>query len=190
MFLGAYLFIFDFIYLCSAHRALVLNRFKPSDMTVRLRSLFVLVFTVLFSSASYAQNEPMDYLRHMKYFNLCSMKKECSNCYSCSAQKVRLKIKNMSDKEVTHITYTYYSDVYKHLMVKEALLEGYQIDGNQTGFVYVCVPDSKHWAISELVYADGSNVRFEVKDDIRYFLQEADECDCNPQTHIKPPLNQ
>src|ERR1700741_183133 len=94
--------------------------FKLTSMTFRLRSLFTLVFITVFGSA-YAQKEPMDYLRHMKYFNLCSMKKECSNCYSCSAQKVKLKIKNMSDKEITHITYTYYSEVYKHLMIKEAL---------------------------------------------------------------------
>jgi hypothetical protein len=125
----------------------------------------------------------------MKYFHLCSFKRECSNCGSCVAQKYRVKIKNVTDKEITNVSYVYFSDVYQRIISKEAVLEGSQIDGGQTSFLFVCIPDGKHWAISELDYADGTKVLFEVKDPLVHFDQEIDECECNQQTHIKPPLN-
>jgi hypothetical protein len=158
-------------------------------MSFRSRFLIIALLFLSLNNASFAQDEPIDYLRHMKYFHLCSFKRECSNCYSCVAQKYRVKIKNVADKEIVRVSYVYYSEVYSRIICKEALLEGDQIDPGHVSFLFVCIPDGRHWAINEIVYADGTKVNFVVKDRLTNFLQEADECDCNPQTHIKPPLN-
>lgn len=158
-------------------------------MSSRLKYLLAGLLFLSLNTASYAQDEPIDYLRHMKYFHLCSFKRECSNCYSCGAQKYRIKIKNVTSKEITRVSYVYFSDVYRRIIEKEALLEGNQIDAGQISFLFVCIPEPKHWAISEITYADGTKDRFEVKDSLTHFEQEPDECDCNTQTHIKAPVN-
>ncbi|MES2702542.1 MAG: hypothetical protein V4649_07885 [Bacteroidota bacterium] len=159
-------------------------------MSFRIRLLLCAVLFFSFGAASYAQQEePVDYLRHMKYFHLCSYKKECSNCYSCPRQRYRVKIKNMTEKRVVGVSYVYYSEVYAQLMCKDAVMDSRDIDPKEEQFLFVCIPDARHWAISQLTYADGTSTRFVVKDRLTTFDQEADECDCNPQTHIKPPLN-
>lgn len=153
----------------------------------RLKVLFFLPLLVLGKPALRAQElKDNDYLRHTKIFCLCSFDRECSGCYDCGKQKYWVKIKNKSDKKIKQISYVFYSDVFNRVLTKEAKLDGV-IDPNTTGRLYICVPNGKHWAISEIVYNDDTKVNFVVYDRLEKFDQEPDECDCNPRTSYPDP---
>ena len=157
-------------------------------MLSRLRILLFLPLFLLGKPALHAQEiADNDYLRHTKVFYLCGFEKECSACYDCGKQKYWVKIKNRADKKIKKISYVFYSDVFNRVLTKEATIDGTVIDPGSIGRLYVCIPNGKHWAISEIVYADDTNVKFVVKDRLDSFDQEADECDCNKITSYPNP---
>ena len=138
--------------------------------------LFIpLIFLCL--SGLHAQDN--DYLKHRKFFDLCSFHKQCSECYTCNERRYLVKIKNNDDKKIKEIYYTFYSRTFNKVLEKEGKIEGNKIDFHQTGLFYICVPDGQHWIISKIVYADETSVRFKLNDRLENFLQEPDECDCN-----------
>jgi len=138
--------------------------------------LFISVFCIGTSSVRAQSN---DYLRHRKIFDLCSFKRECSNCYECGKQRYIVKINNKETKAIKKISYSFYSDVYNKILTKEATIKGDRIDPKQIGIFHICVPMGDHWAITEIVYADESAYKFIVRERMENFLQEPDECDCN-----------
>ncbi len=143
-------------------------------------SLKTLLFAVLFlltGRAVYAQDN--DYLKHRKSFDICSIKKQCSECYECNQNRYVVKIENKSDKKIKHVFYKFYSPVFNKVLEKEAKVSGDKIPGRQTGMVYVCVLDVRHWIFSRIVYSDESSVTFTLHDRYENFVQEPDECDCN-----------
>ena len=141
-------------------------------------SVFFLVSVVLFSnSASYAGDN--DYLRHNKFFYLCSFHRECSDCNSCGKDRLLVKIQNRENKKIKNISYTFYSSVFNKLLTKDAKIEGGRIDPNAIGQLYICVPEGLHWCISKIDYEDGSSESFTLHDRMENFTQEPDECDCN-----------
>lgn len=146
-------------------------------MSFRLRALLVFSFFCLMSFASSA--EDLNYFTHTKYFYLCSFSKECSFCESCSKDMLKVKIKNLSYKNIAKVYYSYYSSNNDQVLVREARVEGGKIDGQQLGYLTLCVSHKLHWAITEIEYTDGSSVKFVVDGPLRKFHQEADECDCN-----------
>lgn len=146
-------------------------------MLSRFKLLVLAPLFALGTSSAFAQDN--DYLRHGKFFDLCSFKKVCFDCFNCSKNKYSVKIKNKVNQKISKISYVFYSEVYNQVLTKEAQIVGGVIDYNQVGFLNICVPDGRHWAISEIVYADGSVQKFIVKDRLERFVQEPDECDCN-----------
>lgn len=152
------------------------------------RYLLAALLLILCNVTTKAQEiEKMDYLKHNKYFYLCSYQRQCSNCNSCTNQRYVVKIKNRVDKEIVNIKYAYYSSVQNRIMIEDAKLEGGLLDAKNIGLLYICVPDGKHWAISEIEYKDGTSYSFVVKDRFSHFFQEPDECDCNPTTYYRTP---
>ena len=142
--------------------------------------LSLLLFIPLFLLASICvSGEDYSYNIHKKYFNLCSYKKECVDCESCTRELYKVKIKNTTDKKIKSIYYQYYSPLYDKVVTKEAVIEGDQIDKNDIGHLFICVKNSVHWAISKIVYEDHSDVSFVVDGPLRSYIQEPDECPCN-----------
>ena len=156
-------------------------------MLSRLKILFFLPLFLLGKPALFAQElQDNDYLRHTKVFYLCAFERECSGCFDCGKQKYWVKIKNRAGKKIKKVSYVFYSDVFNRVLTKEAKMNG-PIDPQTTGRLYVCIPDGKHWAISEIVYDDDTNVKFVVKDRLSSFEQEPDECECNARTAYPDP---
>ena len=149
------------------------GRFKP----VLFASIFVLC-----SAFSFAGD--MSYATHRKYFDLCSYKKVCSYCESCSKEYYQVKIKNNVDKKIKSIQYRYYSTLHERVEVREAAIEGGQIDNQQTGILNICVDHPLHWAISEIIYEDNTTASFLVDGPLKSYHQEPDECDC-AKTKVK-----
>ena len=144
-------------------------------ITSRLKFLVLTAFIIIFSSAA----QDNDYLKHGKIFNYCSLKHICAGCYTCENNRYEIKIKNNLDKKIKSIRYQVYSSVYNRVETKEAKIEGGVISNLQTGILYICVADIKHWAISEITYDDGSSSTFTVIGGLGKFNQEPDDCDCN-----------
>lgn len=140
------------------------------------RLLLVPVF--LFCSISLFAGEN-DYVNHKKYFYLCSITKDCFYCESCAKEMYKIKIRNNADKRIKSVYYQYYSPLYQKVITKEAVIEGDQIDNQNTGILYVCVTNRFHWAISKIVYEDNSDANFLVDVPLRKYHQEPDECNCN-----------
>ena len=141
-------------------------------------SVLLSVTILLFSSTgSFAGDN--DYLRHNKFFYLCSFKRECTNCSECGKDRYNVKIQNRVDKKIKSVSYTFYSSVYNKLLTKDAVIEGQRIDPRAIGILYICSPEGLHWCISEIMYADGTSEHFTLHDRMETFLQEPDECDCN-----------
>lgn len=154
-------------------------------MTRNFRLFFLLSALALGYFNADAQS--MDYLRHNKIFYLCDFKKDCSGCYDCNMQKYTVRIKNRQERQITSVSYVYYSRTYNKILTKQARIIGDVIDYNQVGVLNMCLPDGLHWAISEIAYDDGSKESFVVKDRLTDFEQEADECDCNKRTTLPDP---
>ncbi len=146
-------------------------------MLSRLRVLLCVTF--LFLSVSASQAGENDFLRHNKFFYICSIKRECTNCFDCGKQRYNVKIQNRLDKKIKSVTYCFYSDVYNKLLTKEAKIEGDRIDPHGIGHFYICVPEGMHWTITEMTYTDGSSETFKLNERLQNFTQEPDECDCN-----------
>lgn len=156
-------------------------------MLSRIKLLLFLPLFLMGKPAVHAQElQDNDYLLHTKVFYLCDFQRECSGCFECTRQKYWVKIKNRAAKKIAKVSYVFYSDVYNHIVTKEAKMEG-PIDPLTTGRLYVCIPDGKHWAISEIVYDDNTSVKYVVKDRLSTFEQEPDECECNPRTTLPDP---
>lgn len=155
-------------------------------MLTRTR-IFIIIF-LLTGFVSRLQAQSIDYLRHNKTFYLCDYKLDCAGCYDCQMSKFTVKIKNLSEKKIKGVSYVYYSRTFNKVMTKHATMVSTLIDPKQVGVMYMCLPNGKHWAISEIEYDDDSKVSFVVKDRLMDFVQEADECDCNPRTNL-PNLN-
>ncbi len=120
-----------------------------------------------------------DFLRHTKFFYICSFKRECTNCNSCSKQRYQVKIQNRLDKKIKSISYAFYSDVYNEILTKEAKILGDRIDPRAIGLFYICVPDGRHWTITKIEYTDDTSENFKLNERMENFIQEPDECDCN-----------
>ena len=147
------------------------------NMLSRLKVLLFVPLFLLVCSGAHAQD--LDYLKHGKIFNLCSYKYDCSNCNSCDKQRFQLKINNKANQAIKKISYVFYSEVFNKVLTKEAVIKAQRINAREIGYVYICVPEGGHWAINEIVYADGSKVNFIVHERLEKFIQEPDECDCN-----------
>ncbi len=142
--------------------------------------LSTLLFIPIFLLCSlFASGEDYSYNIHKKYFNLCSYKKECVGCESCPREMYKVKIKNVTDKKIKNIYYQYYSPLYQKVMTKEAVIEGDRVEKNDIGYLFICVKNNLHWAISKIVYEDNSDVSFVVDGPLRSYHQEPDECPCN-----------
>ncbi len=146
-------------------------------MLSRLRVLLCVSFLILSASASRAGDN--DFLRHTKFFYICSIKRECTDCNDCSKQRYLVKIQNRLDKKIKSISYCFYSDVYNKLITKEAKIEGDRIDPRSVGLTHLCVPNGLHWTITAVEYTDGSSENFKLNERLENFNQEPDECDCN-----------
>ncbi len=140
---------------------------------------FLLFIPLLFLCVSGLQAQDSDYLKHRKVFDLCSIHKQCSECYTCNDSRYLIKIKNNQDKRIKAVYYKFYSSTFNKIIEKEAKIEGNRIDVHQTGLFYVCVPDVRHWIISKIVYFDETSVTYKIQDRMENFIQEPDECDCN-----------
>lgn len=142
--------------------------------------LFLLLFVPLFLLSSMSvMGEDYSYNIHKKYFHLCSFKKECFGCESCSKEMYKVKIKNNTDKKIKSIYYQYYSPLYEKVVTKEAVIEGDQIEKSDIGYLFICVKNKVHWAISKIVYEDNSDISFVVDGPLQSYYQEPDECPCN-----------
>ncbi len=146
-------------------------------MSSRLKLLLFASLFFIGSAATRAQDN--DYLKHRKFFDICSIKKQCRECFSCNQNRYVVKIDNRADKKITRVYYKFYSPVFNKIIEKEAKLEGDVIIGKKTGLMYVCVLDGSHWIISKIEYADLSAVTFVLHDRMESYFQEPDECDCN-----------
>lgn len=151
-------------------------------------SVFFFSFIFLLGAVK-AGAQSMDYLRHNKVFNLCSYELDCSGCYNCNYQKYTVKVKNLVDKKITGISYTYYSESRNKLVTKQGEIIGGLIEHNHVGHIIMCMPNGKHWAISEITYDDDTKQSFVVKDRLDQFTQEPDECDCNKEPNNFPDPN-
>ena len=147
------------------------------SMSFTKRVFLIIPFLLLCLSGLRAQEN--DYLKHRKYFDLCSFHKKCSECYSCGEMRYLVKIRNNNDKKITGVYYSFYSRTFNKIIEKEGKIEGTKIDLHQNGLFYICVPDASHWIISRIVYADETSVHFKLNERMENFLQEPDECDCN-----------
>jgi hypothetical protein len=140
---------------------------------------FFLFIPLLFLGVSGLKAQEVDYLKHRKTFDLCSFHKQCFGCYTCADSRYEVKIKNNQDKKITAIFYKFYSPAFNTIIEKESKLVGEKIDAHQTGLLYICVHEARHWIISKIVYADKTSTLFNTLDPLKNFLQEPDECDCN-----------
>lgn len=146
----------------------------PSSLKVLL-SVFVLLMGV-----SGARAQSNDYLKHRKFFDVCSIKKQCSECHSCGQNRYIVKLQNNDkNKNIKSISYKFYSPVFNKIIEKDAKITGDRIEARKTGYAYVCVLDVRHWIFSKVEYEDGSVENFTISERLQNFLQEADECDCN-----------
>ena len=143
------------------------------------RFTLLVVLSFLFIGGSKLQAQEFDYLKHGKVFNLCSFKKECTNCNTCSKQRYQVKIRNNMSKGIKSVSYVFYSEVFNKVITKEAKVVGDLISGKSVGNLFVCVQDGEHWAISKIIYDDDSAITFVVHERLNLFVQEPDECDCN-----------
>lgn len=148
------------------------------QLDMRLFKVFLLV-TMFIAGNTALRAQDMDYLRHRKAFDICSIKKQCSECYTCNQNRYMVKINNVADKKIKGVYYKFYSPVFNKILEKEAKIQGDKIEAKKIGNVYVCVLDGRHWIFSKIVYADDSQVTFTLKDRMENYLQEPDECDCN-----------
>ncbi len=146
-------------------------------MLSRLRVFLSITVLLLSTTAMYAGDN--DFLRHTKFFYICSFKRECTNCNSCSKQRYQVKIQNRLDKKIKSISYAFYSDVYNEILTKEAKILGDRIDPRAIGLFYICVPDGRHWTITKIEYTDDTSENFKLNERMENFIQEPDECDCN-----------
>lgn len=146
-------------------------------MSLRIKMLLFVCALLIGNSRIYAQDN--DFLKHRKFFDICSIKKQCEHCYTCDQLRYIVKINNKENKKIKNIWYKFYSPVFNGVLEKEAKIEGDKIEARQIGQFYVCVRDVKHWIVSKIVYADGSVIYFSIKDRLENFIQEPDECDCN-----------
>ena len=146
-------------------------------MSSRISYLIIALLFVLSNTNVQAQDN--DYLKHRKFFDICSIKKQCRECYTCEQNRYLVKLNNKDSKNITHVYYKFYSPVYNKIIEKEAKISGDKIEGKKIGQVYVCVINGTHWIFSRIGYADGSEVKFTLHDRMESFLQEPDECDCN-----------
>ncbi|MBC7554891.1 MAG: hypothetical protein H7257_13040 [Taibaiella sp.] len=140
---------------------------------------FLFIFTSLFLSFSIARAEDNNYNNHKKYFFLCSYTKECFSCESCSKELYKVKIKNNTDMRIKSVYYQYYSPLYQKVVTKEAIIEGDQVEKQDIGYLFICVKNKLHWAITKIVYEDNSDVTFAVDGPLKSYIQEPDECSCN-----------
>lgn len=148
------------------------------------RLKFLLFVPLFLLSIASANAQDIDYLKHGKTFDLCSFKKQCSECYTCTENRYMVKIKNKGDKKIKSVSYKFYSEVFNRVIEKEAKVQGNEIDPGQVGLFYICVPQGNHWVISKLVYiapsfGDDIEVNFVLHDRLESFIQEPDECECN-----------
>ena len=143
----------------------------------RFKFLLLLVLVSIVNSGLFAQD--MDYLKHRKSFDICSIKKQCSECYSCGQNRYITKIQNKTDKKIKNVYYKFYSPVFNTIVEKEAIIKGDKIGPKEIGYFYVCLLDVRHWIVSKIVYADGTSTTFTLHERMENFLQEPDECDCN-----------
>jgi len=143
------------------------------------RLKFLLFVPLLFISMAGLRAQSQDYLKHRKVFDVCSIKKQCRECYTCEQQRYVVKIKNNEDKKITSVSYKFYSTVFNSTIEKDAKIEGNLILPQEVGYLYVCAPSGDHWIISNIIYEDGSSEAFSLKDPLAEFLQDADDCDCN-----------
>jgi hypothetical protein len=146
-------------------------------MSLRLKMLLLASLFLISKPALFAQDN--DFLRHRKFFDICSIKKQCEHCNTCDQQRVIVKINNKENKKISNVWYKFYSPVFNRILEKEAKIVGDKIEAKQIGQFYVCVRDVHHWIVSKIVYADESVITFSIKDRIENFIQEPDECDCN-----------
>lgn len=146
-------------------------------MTGRISLLLFIPLFILCSLTAGAQD--LNYNSHTKYFDLCSYKKECYSCESCPREMYKVKIKNKTDKKIKSVYYQYYSPLYQKNLTKEAVIEADRIEKNDIGYLYICVKNKLHWAITKVVYEDNSEVAFVVDGPLRTYHQEPDECPCN-----------
>lgn len=146
-------------------------------MAGRFTVMFILGLFLTGSLSVHAQDQ--NYNNHKKYFYLCSYKKECSGCESCTKEMYRVKIKNNLDKKIRNVYYQYYSPVYQKDITREAVIEGDQVEKNDIGYLSICVRNKIHWAITKIVYDDNSEVTFVVDGPMKSYIQEPDECSCN-----------
>ena len=146
-------------------------------MLSRLKILLFVPLLLLCKPAIYAQDN--DYLKHGKIFCLCSIHRECTNCFSCDKERYQVKIENRAAKKIKRVYVKFYSPVFNTILEKEGKIESGEIRKGQTGIVHVCVLQGGHWIISKIVYDDESAVTFKIHDRMENFLQEPDECDCN-----------
>jgi hypothetical protein len=123
--------------------------------------------------------QDVDFLKHRKAFDICSIKKQCAQCYTCNQERCMVRIQNKSDKKIVGVYYKFYSPVFNKIVEKEAKIEGNKIPGKEIGGFYICVIDARHWIISKVEYEDESAITYVLHDRMENFLQEADECDCN-----------
>jgi hypothetical protein len=133
----------------------------------------------VFSCLSKVHAQDMDFLKHRKVFDICSIKKNCEHCFSCDQLRYIVKVNNKQDKKITHVYYKFYSPVFNKVLEKEAKVVGDKIGAKEIGQFYVCVFNVRHWIVSKIEYGDGSTTTFMLKDRLDNFFQEADECDCN-----------
>lgn len=156
-------------------------------MNMLTRTKVFLTIVIAQFGALCVNAQSIDYLRHKKTFFLCDYKLDCAGCYDCQMSKYTVTIKNVADKKITGVAYTYYSRTYNKVITKHATITGSVIDPKQIGKLSICLPNGKHWAITQINYDDNSNAKFVVKDRLDDFVQEPDECDCNPRTTLPNP---
>lgn len=146
-------------------------------MSVRIALLLLICFSLFSNPAAKAGDH--NYFQHKKIFHLCKFQKECFYCESCSKEMYKVKIKNIVDKKIKSIYYQFWSPLYKKVITREAVIEGDLIDKQNIGYLFICVDNRFHWAISKIVYEDDSTETFLVDGPLKRFHQDADECDCN-----------
>ena len=120
-----------------------------------------------------------DYLKHRKFFDICSIKKQCFGCHECNQERYTVKLQNNTSRNIKSIYYKFYSPVFNKIIEKEAKISGDRIESKRLGTAYVCVLDVRHWIFSKILYEDGSTETFTIKERLENFIQEADESDCN-----------
>lgn len=173
------IFIPSALYICNRCGACTRHTtiFKRYNMSGRLT--IILLVSIFFFCSHTASAGDNNYFQHKKFFYLCSIKKECFYCESCSKEMYKIKIKNLADKKIKSVYYQFYSPLYSQVITREAVIEGDMVDKQNIGYLFVCVDNKVHWTISKIVYEDNSTETFLVEGPLKRFHQEADECDCN-----------